>query len=42
MFWKVGVMIAAEDVGGSKSRTTRLFLANGRCTINSVGEEIEL
>ena len=42
MFWKVGVMIAAEDVGGSKSRTARLFLPGGRCTINSVGEESEL
>ena len=42
MFWKAGVLIAAEDVGGSKSRTVRLFLATGRCTINSVGEETEL
>jgi chemotaxis receptor (MCP) glutamine deamidase CheD len=35
-------MIAAEDVGGNKSRTVRLFIATGRCTINSVGEESEL
>jgi chemotaxis protein CheD len=42
MFWKAGVMIAAEDVGGSKSRTARLFLDSGRCTITSSGEEIEL
>ena len=42
MFWKAGVMITSEDVGGAKSRTARLFLADGRCTINSVGEESEL
>ena len=42
MFWKAGVMIAAEDIGGAKSRTARLFVATGRCTINSVGEESEL
>jgi chemotaxis protein CheD len=42
MFWKAGVMIAAEDVGGTKSRTTRLFLDTGRCTVTASGEEIEL
>jgi chemotaxis protein CheD len=42
MFWKVGVMITAEDVGGSKSRTARLFIETGRCTVSSQGEEIEL
>ena len=42
MFWKTGVVITAEDVGGSKSRTARLFIATGRCTINSAGEESEL
>lgn len=42
MFWKAGVMISAEDVGGAKSRTTRLFLNNGRCTVTSSGEELEL
>jgi chemotaxis protein CheD len=42
MFWKAGVMITAEDVGGTKSRTTRLFVDTGRCTISSAGEEVEL
>ncbi len=42
IFWKAGVIIAAEDVGGSKSRTTRLFLDSGRCTVTAAGEEIEL
>ncbi len=42
MFWKTGVVIAAEDVGGSKSRTVRLAVATGRCTISSQGSEVEL
>jgi chemotaxis protein CheD len=42
IFYKAGVMITAEDVGGAKSRTTRLYIANGRCTISSVGQEAEL
>ena len=42
IFCKAGVMITAEDVGGAKSRTTRLYIANGRCTISSVGQEAEL
>jgi chemotaxis protein CheD len=42
MFWKAGVMISAEDVGGAKSRTTRLFLDSGRCTVTASGEETEL
>ncbi len=42
MFWKCGVIIAAEDVGGAKSRTARLYVGSGRCTITSQGEEIEL
>jgi chemotaxis protein CheD len=42
MFWKAGVMITAEDVGGCKSRTARLFLDSGRCTVTSSGEEVEL
>ena len=42
MFWKVGVIIAAEDVGGAKSRTARLWVGDGRCTIASHGEEVPL
>lgn len=42
MFWKAGVIIAAEDVGGAKSRTARLHVGTGRCTISSQGEEVEL
>lgn len=42
MFWKSGVIIAAEDVGGAKSRTTRLHVGTGRCSVSSQGEETEL
>jgi chemotaxis protein CheD len=42
MFWKAGVIISAEDVGGAKSRTARLQVGTGRCTIASQGEEVEL
>jgi chemotaxis protein CheD len=42
MFWKAGVIIAAEDVGGAKSRTARLWVGDGRCTIASQGEEVPL
>jgi chemotaxis protein CheD len=42
MFWKAGVIIQAEDVGGAKSRTARLHVGSGRCTIQSQGEEVEL
>jgi chemotaxis protein CheD len=42
MFWKNEVMIAAEDVGGSKSRTVRLQVATGRVVISSQGQEEEL
>jgi chemotaxis protein CheD len=39
MFWKNNVMIAAEDVGGSKSRTTRLFIGTGEVLIRSKGQD---
>ncbi len=42
MFWKNKVLIESEDVGGAKSRTARLFVADGRVTIHSQGEESEL
>lgn len=42
MFWKTGVIIKAEDVGGAKSRTARLHVGSGQCTISSQGEEYEL
>lgn len=42
MFWRVGVAIAAEDVGGSKSRTVRLDVGTGAVTIRSMGDEVLL
>jgi chemotaxis protein CheD len=42
MFWRAGVPIAAEDCGGSRSRTARLFVATGKVTIRSMGKEHEL
>jgi len=42
LFWKNGVIIKAEDVGGAKSRTAKLHVGTGRVTIRSQGEEVEL
>ena len=42
LFWKNGVIITAEDVGGSLSRTVRLHVGSGRVTICSQGKEREL
>ena len=35
IFWKNGVLIDAEHIGGSFSRTMKLELANGRVTISN-------
>jgi chemotaxis protein CheD len=44
LFWKSGVAVAGEDVGGSVSRTVRLFVADGRSTVrtNSRDGEVSL
>lgn len=42
MFWKVGVPVAAEDVGGSASRTTRLNLATGVTTVRRSDQTVEV
>lgn len=42
IFWKNGILIDAEDVGGSLSRTVRLDVGTGRFTIKSRGREVEL
>ncbi len=42
LLWNAGVLIAAEDVGGAKSRTTRLHVGTGRCTVLSQGTEVVL
>ena len=42
MLWKTNVLIAAEDVGGAKSRTVSLEVATGRCVVRCGGGEQEL
>jgi chemotaxis protein CheD len=38
IFWKAQVLVTAEDVGGSRSRTARLFVDTGQVTIQSGSE----
>ena len=42
IFWKNGILIDAEDVGGSISRTLRLNVGTGQVTIRTRNEETEL
>jgi chemotaxis protein CheD len=42
LFWKNGVLIDAEDVGGSKSRTLRLAVHDGCVTLKTREGEVEL
>lgn len=42
MFWKTGVPIAAQDVGGTASRTARLHVGTGRVIIRADGGERDL
>lgn len=42
LFWKNGVMISAEHVGGAISRTLRLEVGTGEATIKSRNQEVPL
>lgn len=42
ILWKNNILIAAEDVGGTASRTMHLYMQAGRTTIKSAGVEVEL
>jgi chemotaxis protein CheD len=42
LFWKSGLMIKAEDVGGSKARTMYLQIGDGRVWLSTGGVEKEL
>lgn len=42
MLWKNNILITAEDVGGSVSRTLYLYMDTGKTTIKSGGCEREL
>lgn len=40
--WKNSILIDKEDVGGSKARTLYLYMADGRTTVKSEGQEVVL
>lgn len=42
ILWKNGLMIKNEHVGGNLSRTMRLDISTGRCTLRASGKESEL
>ena len=42
IFWKNGILVDSEHVGGQLSRTVRMNVRTGRTTLKSRGEEIEL
>jgi chemotaxis protein CheD len=42
VLWKNDLLLAAHDTGGSEARTMTLYLADGRTTVRSRGEEREL
>lgn len=42
LLWKNNVLLTAEDVGGTKSRTVRFDVSTGQVIISSAGEESEL
>jgi len=42
LFWKNGVMIDGEDVGGSVSRTLRLHVGTGEVTVKTRDREVPL
>ncbi|MFH1420194.1 MAG: chemotaxis protein CheD [Planctomycetota bacterium] len=42
IFWKNGILIDAEDVGGSISRTLRLNVGTGQVTMKTRNKETEL
>ncbi len=42
IFWKNGILIDSEDVGGSISRTVRLDVGTGEVTLKTRGKETKL
>lgn len=42
IFWKNNIMLAAEDVGGHKSRTVRMYIEDGHTVVSSQGKETVL
>jgi len=42
VLWKNNILIAGEDVGGTRARTMYLYMATGKTTVKSEGREVEL
>jgi chemotaxis protein CheD len=42
ILWKNNILIDAEDVGGTKSRTVSLYMETGITTVKADGKELEL
>jgi len=42
LLWKNNILIAKEDVGGSRARTLYLYMEDGRTTVKADGKEVEL
>ncbi|MBN2281737.1 MAG: chemotaxis protein CheD [Candidatus Marinimicrobia bacterium] len=42
ILWKNDILIQGMDVGGSKSRTVRLYMDSGRTTVRNKGEEYDI
>ncbi len=42
ILWRNNIMISAEDVGGSKSRTVKLFMDTGKVVVSNTKEEYEI
>ena len=42
VLWKNDILLAAEDIGGTTTRTLSLYMTTGQTTIRSGGEEVEL
>ncbi len=42
LLWKNNLLIAGEDVGGTKPRTMRIEMSTGQVTVSSCGEVTEL
>ena len=42
LFWKNGILIKAEDVGGTAPRTVYLEIGSGRTWMSTAGQEREL
>jgi len=42
LFWKNGILISAEDVGGNSARTMFLYVGSGKVWLSTAGQDKEL